>query len=82
MDPCTWSLSEVPFQYRNEICEYFYGQDYLIIFQSQVFEYHNNDYFVFEFPYRSGTFTRLRPIPYHSGGGGNFFLAATSFKKG
>jgi hypothetical protein len=78
----TWSLSEVPFSYRNEICEHFFEQDYLIVFQSKVFEYSNNEYFMLEFPFRSGTYTRLRPIPFHTGGGGNFFVAATSFKKG
>ena len=70
----TWSLSEVPFAYRNEIAEYFKKQDFLIIFQQQVFEYNNTGYFVTEFPKRSETYIQLHQIPWHGGGGGNFYL--------
>lgn len=70
----TWSLSEVPFAYRNEIASYFKKQDFLIIFQQQVFEYNNTGYFVAEFPKRSETYIQLHQIPWHGGGNGNFYL--------
>lgn len=70
----TWSLSEVPFTYRNEIAKYFQGIDWLIIFQQEVFEYQNTQYFTLEFPVRSNTYIQLRHIPWHFGGKGNFYL--------
>lgn len=72
----TWSLSEVPFEYRNEIAAHFKGQDFLIIFQNSVFEYSNQPYFLFTFPYVSNTFYRLQPISWNSGGNGNFYMIA------
>jgi hypothetical protein len=74
----TWSLSEVPFAYRNEIASYFKKQDFLIIFQQQVFEYQNTGYFVAEFPRRSETYIQLHQIQWHGGGGGNFYLFTKS----
>lgn len=74
----TWSLSEVPFAYRNEIASYFKQQDFLIIFQQQVFEYNNTGYFVAEFPRRSETYIQLHQIPWHGGGNGNFYLFTKS----
>lgn len=73
----TWSLSEVPFDYRNQIAEYFKGNDFLIIFQNQVFEYMNQGYFINSFPFVSDTFYRLKPIDWHAGGGGNFYMICT-----
>lgn len=70
----TWSLSEVPYSYRNEITKYFPGIDWLIIFQQEVFEYQNTQYFTLEFPVRSNTYIQLRHIPWHFGGKGNFYL--------
>ena len=73
----TWSLSEVPYKYRAEIAKYFTGQDFLIIFQNQVFKYNNLNYFLFEFPIESGTFVRFEQIKWHGGGNGNFYLIGT-----
>jgi hypothetical protein len=73
----TWSLSEVPYKYRAEIAKYFAGQDFLIIFQNQVFKYNNLNYFLFDFPVESGTFIRLEQIKWHGGGNGNFYLIGT-----
>lgn len=70
----TWSLSEVPYSYRNEIAKYFKGIDWLIIFQQEVFEYQNTQYFTLEFPVKSNTYIQLRQIPWHFGGRGNFYL--------
>lgn len=73
----TWSLSEVPYKYRTEIAKYFTGQDFLIIYQNQVFKYNNSNYFLLDFPKESGTFVRLDMIKWHGGGGGNFYLIGT-----
>lgn len=70
----TWSLSEVPFTYRNQIAEHFKKQDFLIIFQQQVFEYQNTGYFLVEFPVRAGVYIQAHQIPWHGGGNGNFYL--------
>lgn len=70
----TWSLSEVPFSYRNEIANYFRKQDFLIIFQQNVFEYNNTGYFIVDFPVNSETYVQLHQIPWHNGGNGNFYL--------
>jgi hypothetical protein len=74
----TWSLSEVPLEYRNQILRHFRGSDFLIIFQERVFEYSNVPYFVFNFTRESGTYMRLLPITFHKGGGGNYYLLATA----
>lgn len=73
----TWSLSEVPYAYRNEIAKYFTGQDFLIIFQNEVFAYNNFQYFIIDFPAQSETFFRLEQIRWHGGGKGNFYLIGT-----
>lgn len=70
----TWSLSEVPFSYRKEIAQYFQGIDWLIIFQQEVFEYQNTQYFTLQFPRQSNTYIQLHHIPWHFGGKGNFYV--------
>jgi putative sugar O-methyltransferase len=77
----SWSLSEVPFNYRDEIANHFKGNDFLIIFQNQVFEYSNQPYFINRFPFVSDTFYRLQAIEWHPGGGGNFYMVCTGNKK-
>jgi len=74
----TWSLSEVPFDYRDQILRHFAGADFLIIFQARVFDYHNSPYFLFNFTRRSDTYMRLIPLQFHTGGGGNYYLIATA----
>jgi hypothetical protein len=71
-----WSFSEVPFDYRREVAQYFGGQDFLIVFQSGIWEYDNNQYFALRFWEDSDTFVRLKGIPFF---GGNFF--AVGLKK-
>jgi hypothetical protein len=72
----TWSLSEVPIEYRNDVVSFFKGSDFLIIFQNEIFEYKNYDYFSRVFPMVSGTSIRMHPIVWHSGAKGNWYLAA------
>lgn len=58
----TWSLSEVPLKYRNEIANHFKSQDFLIVFQNTGLGYDNFSYFNDEFCYVSETFYRLRRL--------------------
>jgi hypothetical protein len=46
----TWSLSEIPFSYRDEILSHFQAADLLVIFQNRIFDYDNDDYFARRFP--------------------------------
>jgi hypothetical protein len=76
----TWSLSEVPEDYRNEVVAYFRNADFLIIFQRNIFGYDNYDYFTNVFPHKSNTDLTIRPIPWHRGAGGNFYVYASGKK--
>jgi|SRR5271165_1126226 len=77
----TWSLSEVPEDYKNEVVEYFKNSDFLIIFQNNIFGYDNYNYFTKIFPGKSNTEIKLRPIPWHKGAGGNFYIYASGKQK-
>jgi len=46
----TWSISEAPPSYRDEIFSYFKDASYLLIYQKQAFEYDNEAYFSQRFP--------------------------------
>lgn len=73
----TWSLSEVPIQYRNPIVSHLKGDaDYLIIFQKSIWDYDNLTYFTLEFPKISDSFVKIQEIPWHSGWSGNYFLVS------
>ena len=41
----TWSISEVPPSYRDEVFEHFKNADFLIVYQKEAFEYDNQTYF-------------------------------------
>lgn len=41
----TWSISEVPIEYRDEVFEHFKNADFLIVYQHKGFEYNNHEYF-------------------------------------
>ena len=71
----TWSLSEVPYLYRNEIARHFVGHDFLIIFQTKGFEYDNLSYFLMDFPRETDTFIKLERIAWHAGG--SYYLVGT-----
>lgn len=70
----TWSLSEVPVDFRDQVVTHFAGSDFLVIFQNHIFEIDNQEYFINSFPYKANVFYRLKPIEWHHGGGGNFYL--------
>ncbi|MGB5092782.1 MAG: hypothetical protein WBN97_05670 [Parvibaculum sp.] len=70
----TWSLSEVPVDFRDQVVTHFSGSDFLVVFQNHIFEIDNQDYFINTFPYLANVFYRLKPIEWHHGGGGNFYL--------
>jgi hypothetical protein len=70
-----WSFSEIPFDYRKEIANHFNGKDFLIVFQSSIWEYDNTHYFTLRFWEDSDTFVRLKQIPFH-GSGSSFFAVS------
>jgi hypothetical protein len=45
----TWSISEVPPDYRDEVFTHFKDSDFLLIYQKEAFEYDNNLYFNYRF---------------------------------
>lgn len=69
----TWSLSEVPFDYRVEVLKKFVKSDFLITYQKHVFGYNNEPWFLMEFPQLTNTFYRLLHMYWHDGQGGNFY---------
>jgi len=74
----TWSLSEVPINYRNPIISHLKGEtDYLIIFQKAIWGYDNLTYFTVDFPMLSNSYIKIQQIPWHAGWGGNYFLVTT-----
>jgi hypothetical protein len=72
----TWSLSEVPFETRNEIVTYFKAAEYLLIYQNQAFEYQNGPYFMITFPSLiGGREVMIKDIHFLSHiAGGNYYL--------
>lgn len=55
----TWSISEVPFSYRDEVFTRFKNADFLIIYQHKAFEYDNVEYFNTRFKEITGKETKL-----------------------
>lgn len=46
----TWAISETPFELRFRVFNHFSEADYLLIYQNDVFEYDNGQYFKNNFP--------------------------------
>lgn len=74
----TWSLSEVPEDYKKKVAAYFKNSDFLIIFQNEIFGYSNYNWFTNEFPVISNTEILLRQLVWHKGAGGNYYMYATN----
>lgn len=73
----TWSLSEVPINYRNAIISHLKGDtDYLIIFQRSIWGYDNLKYFTLDFSKLTDSFIKIQEIPWHAGWGGNYFMVS------
>lgn len=73
----TWSISEVPPEYRDKIANYFRNKDFLITFQNTCFGYDNFKYFTEKFPYMSNKFYRLSKHFGNSGwDSGSYYLIA------
>lgn len=71
----TWSISEAPPSYRDEIFNYFKTADYLIIYQKNAFEYSNEPYFMLKFPQIINKNVKIIDIPWlQSIAGGNRYL--------
>jgi len=77
----TWSLSEVPFNYRDQIIAHLKGSDFLIVFQNTCFDYNNFLYFTEIFPYLSNTFYRLKKLFGNYGDSGSHYLIALGNKQ-
>jgi len=54
----TWSLSEAPIEHREAFVKKVKGADCLYAFQSNIWEYDNLDWFIWQFPVLSEVFTR------------------------
>jgi hypothetical protein len=71
----TWSMSEVPFEYRDEIGKTLVGCDSLILSQSVFKELESNiPYFLNQWPMVNQCFYRLRQLTFHTGDGGNMYV--------
>lgn len=71
----TWSISEVPPAYRDEVFTHFINADYHLIYQNVAFEYDNNEYFTKTFPNLIKRNIQLMDIPWLSHiAGGNLYL--------
>ena len=72
----TWSISETPLQFRDEVFTYFKDADYLLIYQMQVFEYSNNPYFMIKFPQLINKDVNIVSIPWlsHIANGNNYLF--------
>lgn len=71
----TWSISETPFEYRDEVFHYFKDSEFLIIYQSLGFEYDNRSYFDHTFSEIVGRKTLSVEIPWlRHIADGNYYL--------
>lgn len=71
----TWSLSETPFEYRDEVGAKLAGCDSLILSQSAFKELETNiPYFLNVWPKVNHCFYRLRQLEFHTGDGGNMYI--------
>ena len=74
----TWSLSEVPFSYRNQVVKKIKGSDYLIVFQKSFREINNTEYFINQWPYLTNSFYRIRQLLFHEADKGSVYLIGKS----
>lgn len=71
----TWSISETPFSYRDEVFTHFKDADYLLIYQNKAFEYENSMYFMIKFPQLINRDVKIVDMPWLSNiAGGNKYL--------
>lgn len=73
----TWSFSEVPVLYREEIISKIPGCDWLLTIQAEVMGVDNLNYFCNDFGPRTGKKNLIFNIPFHTYQGGNFYYFAT-----
>jgi hypothetical protein len=76
----TWSLSEVPIEYRNHIGNKLLGCDSLIAFQGKFKDIENPGYFLNVWPFVNNCFYRLRQIEFHQSDGGNCYFICKGMK--
>lgn len=68
----TWSLSEIAYGPRQNICEHLRGSDWFVIFQSHVFDLMNTEWFPKVFAAATNTEVTYERMPYHHFQGGSF----------
>lgn len=73
----TWSFSETPFSYRDEVIKKMGKCDWLIAFQCSVFGNDNLNYFAQTFPQLTKTDYKLYCIPWHPFQDGNHYIFAS-----
>lgn len=73
----TWSFSEVPFSYREEIVNKIGKADWLIAFQCDVFEQDNLNYFIKDFKELVSGDYKFTCLPWHHYQGGNLYCFIT-----
>jgi len=73
----TWSFSEVPVLYREEIISKIPGCDWLLTIQANVMGIDNLNYFCNDFGPRTGKRNQIYHIQFHPYQGGNFYYFVT-----
>jgi len=75
----TWSLSEIPLTYRNEIATRIQGWDYMILFQKTFKEINNTAYFIGgAWAYLSNSYYRIRQLTFHDADAGSVYMIGRS----
>ena len=74
----TWSLSEIPYDPRTEICQHLRGSDWFVIFQVGVFGLVNTEWFPKVFAGATNTTVTYERMPYHKFQGGSFIAYGNS----
>lgn len=69
----TWSLSEIPYKLRHEICLWLQEVDWLVTFQSEVMGLYNVGWFPRFFSSLTRTEVQFENIPFHNYQGGSFY---------
>ncbi len=64
----TWSLSEIPYEYRYEIAKKIKGLDQLVVFQDQFYGINNFDFFVDAWANLTDCYFRMKTIYFHQVG--------------
>lgn len=78
----TWSLSEVPMSYRDEVAAKIKGYDQLLIYQKDFEGINNTPYFIEQWPYLTDTFYRIQQLHFHDSNAGNVYMIGKGVNDG